>query len=57
MTLLLGGCEGGLKSLIVLDSCSWVKKISPMEIDYDSASDSLLAQILVHNELVVENCE
>jgi hypothetical protein len=53
--LSLSACES--TSVRVVDACSWVSKITPTEQDYEAASDSLLAQVLLHNELVAVNCE
>ena len=53
--LLLSGCAQD-QSVRVIDGCSWVKAITPTEQDFDAASTTLLAQILIHNELVEVNC-
>ena len=51
--LLLSGCAAASQPV---DTCSWVKKIEATEQDYAVASTTLLAQLLVHNTLVAENC-
>ena len=46
-----------LPARTVVDACGWVRIIQPTEGDLSVASDTLLRQILTHNESYEENCQ